>query len=139
MSYIAAQDMIDRFGETELIQLTDHANAGVIDSTVLQRAIDDASSEIDGYLASVYTLPLPTVPPSVIRMTVDMARYYLFGDRVTQAVADRYKGAITFLRGVADGKVSLGIDSAGQPEPVTGGAQIQASSRVFTRDSLADY
>ena len=139
MSYVTAQDMIDRFGSKELIELTDHDNAGVIDDTVLQRALDDASAEIDGYLAAVYALPLSTVPNSVTRLCADMARYYLMGDRVTQAVSDRYKNAVAFLRGVADEKVSLGLDSAAAPALESGGPRIVAADRVFDRGTLGDY
>ena len=99
----------------------------------------DAAAEIDGYLAAVYALPLSTVPVVITRLACDMARYYLMGDRVTQAVGDRYKNAIAFLRAVADGKVSLGLDMASTPANDAGGAVAVAASRVFTRDSLADY
>ena len=44
MSYCTRQNLIDRFGEPELIQLTDLDNLGVIDDTVLNQAISDADA-----------------------------------------------------------------------------------------------
>ena len=49
--------MIDRFGEREIIALTDRDNTGGIDSTVLAKALDSAESEISTYLAPKYALP----------------------------------------------------------------------------------
>ncbi len=139
MSYAAIQDMIDRFGSKELIELSDHGNTGAIDNTVLQGALDDASAEIDGYLAAVYTLPLSTIPVVLKRLCGDMARYYLMGDRVQQAASDRYKNAVAFLRGVADEKVSLGLDAAAAPALESGGPRVVAADRVFNAGSLGDY
>ena len=139
MPYAVQQDLIDRFGSKDLIELTDHANVGVIDSTVLARAITDASTEIDGYLAGIYTLPLSTVPLVVTRLACDMARYYLMGDRVTDAVAARYKNAVTFLRAVADGKASLGLDATNKLADESGGVSFRSATQVFTSDELVDY
>ncbi len=139
MSYATQQDMIDRFGSKELIELTDHSNLGTIDATVLGRALDDASSEIDGYLATSYTLPLTTIPTVINRLAADMARFYLCGDRVTTAAQARYTNAIAFLRAVANGTVTLGVDATGVKAPEEGGALTSAATRVFTQDSLGDY
>ena len=62
MAYCTQQDMIDRFGSEDLIQLTDRNALGVIDATVLSAAIDDATDTMDTYIATRYTLPLAVVP-----------------------------------------------------------------------------
>ena len=134
MSYVTKQDLIDRFGEEELIQLTDRAGAGVIDDQVLNRAIADADAEIDGYLAGRYVLPLAVVPASLGRIAADLARYYLYEDAATEHVRQRYEDAVRFLRAVGEGKVSLGIDAAGAKAQPAGGATMTSAGRVFTRD-----
>ncbi|MCR6494794.1 DUF1320 family protein [Thermomonas sp. S9] len=42
--------------------------------------LDDAQAEIDGYIASRYKLPLPTVPAALARIACDVARYRLWED-----------------------------------------------------------
>ncbi|MEW6314133.1 MAG: DUF1320 domain-containing protein [Pseudomonadota bacterium] len=139
MSYATQQDLVDRFGEQELIQLTDRNNNFVIDATVVARALADADAEIDGYLAGRYTLPLASVPVVLVRLAADMARYFLYDDRATEQVKARYDSAVRFLRSVASGDVSLGLSSANQPAPQSGGVQVAAGDRVFSAGSLSDY
>lgn len=104
--------MVTRFSETELIQRTDTQNAGVIDSDVLSRAIEDASADIETYL-SRYSLPLSPVPRSLNRICCDMARYYLYDDGMPDVVKTRYDDAIKFMTGISRGSIHLGVDSAG--------------------------
>lgn len=47
---ITTQDLIDRFGETEIINLSDHDSYKQINETVLTRAINDATALIESYL-----------------------------------------------------------------------------------------
>jgi phage gp36-like protein len=61
MAYTSTQQLIDRFGEHELIQLTDRYGAGVIDTQVAAQAISDANAEVDAYLRSFGFSPLSTV------------------------------------------------------------------------------
>lgn len=139
MTYATAQDLTDRFGATELIELTDRANTGAIDTTVLGRALADADAEINGYLASRYTLPLASVPPVLVAKASDMARYYLYDVRVTEAVKARYDDAVKYLQSLPKGLVSLGLDPVNVPVADAGGVQIQANARVLTADNLVDY
>ena len=140
MSYATKQDLIDRFKEPELIQLTDSSgDAGAIDDTVLSRALDDADAEIDTYLVARYALPLPTVPRVLVNAACDIARYRLYEDRSTEHVTKRYDDAVKLLRMVSEGKVSLGLDTNQQATTTAGGPQFDSPGRVFTRDSLADY
>lgn len=146
MTYATQQHMIDRFGQQELIELTDRANLGAIDVDVLGRALDDADAEINGYLATRHTLPLASVPLVLTRVACDVSRYFLYEDRVTEAVRVRYQDAIKFLRGVSDGSISLGVDASNNAPAESGGPQFDSGGRVFTRGrsdgtegSLDDY
>ncbi len=133
MTYAIKQNLIDRYGSEELLQLTDRANTGLIDDTVIARALADADAEINGYLATHYTLPLAPVPAALEKLACDIARYRLYEDRVTEIVEKRYDDAIKFLQGVASGKVSLGIDAANAQPVATGGPSFSAGDRVFTK------
>jgi phage gp36-like protein len=139
MTYATTQDMIDRFGQQELAELTDRTNGAVIDATVLGKALADADAEINGYLASRYTLPLASVPPILTKFAADIARYQLYDVRVTEAVKARYDDAIKFMKDLARGLGSLGLDQVDEPVADAGGVQIQANVRVFCRARLEDY
>lgn len=130
MPYVTQQQLIDRFGEGELIQLTDRANAGAINAQVLAQAITDAGAEIDGYIASRYPVPSNPAPAILTLYCGDIVRYRLYDDAATEEVRRRYEDAVKFMRLVADGKVRLGADA-----PATvGGAEMATDGRVFGRD-----
>lgn len=111
MSYCTLQDMVDRFGESELIQLTDRDGLNEIGTAIVDRAIEDASAVIDGYLASVYPLPLATVPPQLVRINCDVARYYLHanGSMAPESIEKPYDHAIKYLMAMANGTVSMEV------------------------------
>lgn len=131
--YASQQDMIDRFGEDELIQLTDRNGTGEIDSDVLDRSIADAAAEIDSYLGGRYTLPLTAVPQVLVRVCADIARYRLYDAQPTDLVASRYKADTQWLTQVANGVVQLGLDPGNQSAAVSDGAQMQSGGRTFDR------
>lgn len=131
MPYITQAQLIDRFGQPELIQLTDRdGSAGAIVTAVLDAAIMDASEEIDSYLRVVRTLPLPApVPARLVRVAGDLARYHLYDDRATEEVRTRYEDAIRWLRDVAAGRASLGVEDPAPAE--VGGITISAPASEY--------
>lgn len=131
--YATRQDMVDRFGEEELIELTDRYRAGAIDDGVLDRALLDASNEITPYLAGRYHLPFAAVPESLVRICCNMARYNLYDKAATDRVEKDYDAAIKFLTAVAKGDLHIGPDSAGAPPASTDGAEMESGGRVFGR------
>ena len=98
-SIITRQDLIDRFGEDELVLLTDREGRGVIDDEVLNRAIEDAEAETAAYIQAA-GLVLPSPPKVLVIKVCDIARYYLHDNGETHLVLDRYKQAIAWLRDV---------------------------------------
>lgn len=106
---ITLTDLIDRFGESEIAQLTDRENYSDIDMAVVNRAITDAQSDVESYLNAtglvsrnakgelVYT-PRQAVPKSLIIKTCDIARWYLHDEQITDTVQKRYDEAMAWLR-----------------------------------------
>jgi phage gp36-like protein len=140
MTYATKQEMIDRFGDLELKQLTDRTGlVDAIDDVVLGKALDDADAEINGYLMGRYVLPLASTPKILVGLACDIARFRLFEDRATEHVRTRYDDALKYLRDVARGQISLGLDAAGQPAAEGGGAKAEGEERVFNNTTLADY
>lgn len=133
MTYATKQNLIDRFTEGELIELTDDANLGVVDEAAVAKALADADAEINSYLAGRYTLPLAQTSDELERLACDIARYHLYDTSATEAVKTRYDDAVKKLRDVARGVASLGIDQASQPVKVAGGAAISSGGRDFGR------
>ena len=138
MNYATVQDMIDRFSERELIQLTD-PDIAIVREPKAQRALDDAQSLADGSLARVYRLPLTgctmpapvpgnpaavqlVPPPQLTRIVCDLARYYLYeGLAPDHEVAIRYKAAVAELQAIADGKAVLTCPWGGLPGALVAG------------------
>ncbi|HYH17505.1 MAG TPA: DUF1320 domain-containing protein [Azospirillum sp.] len=136
MSYATLQDLIDRFGADELVQLTDRAAVPTeaIDEVVVGRALDDARRLIDGYVGGRYRLPLAPVPDLVRRIACDLARYFLHSNKPTELVKDSYKEAVRLLEKVAAGTVTL--QAAGLEAPAsthTGAAFIAGEAPLFGR------
>jgi phage gp36-like protein len=141
MPYATAQDMLDQFGQRELIALTDRDNVGVVDDAVLARALVDADAEIDSYLAGRYTLPLVGTFPVLKRHAANMARYFLSGAEVTEVevVRTRYTDALRYLESVRDGKTMLAADAAGAVASEPARISVVGSERAFTADTLTDF
>lgn len=117
MSYCTAQQLIDQFSEVELIQLTDRpdpetgATENTLDYQVLDSAIVKAAKRVEGYISPRYTLPLSQSmidSSSLSEMTGYIVRKILYDDAPIDVVIDDYKDALTWLRDVQAGRVSLG-------------------------------
>lgn len=136
MSYATVADMVLRFGESVMVQLTDLARSGQVDHAAAQMALDDAAAEIDGYL-NRYTRPFATVPRILTVYCCDMARYRLATGmrQLTDDVQSRYDAAVGYLRLVATGRASLGGLPASQA-PATDNTVVFAEpvQKVFGRD-----
>ncbi len=136
MSYATAEELIAAVpdGATLVAQLTGTEEP---DTDTIDRALADASAEIDSYLASRYPLPLETVPSVLRQKAVDIAVYRMMTLRPMGAIDDareRYKDAISWLKLLAEGKVSLGVPSnePGAEADSSGGVAFVASPSVMS-------
>lgn len=144
MSYATAQDMMARYPNRDLVQLSNEDPAATTaNSAALQQALDDASAEIDSYLEGRFAMPLANPPAVLNRLACDIAMYRLQALRPLHDLADarkRYEDAVAFLLETAKGTVTLGL-AADNQEPATapGAATIQGPQRVFDRDKLKGF
>lgn len=159
MQYALVQDLIDRFGERELVELTDPAELDAVDADRVQLKLDDAHALADGYLARVYALPLAgcvkpvgvgaveqVPPPQLTRIVCDIARYYLYDDLAPEAeVYRRFKAALAELQAIADGTQRLICPWGGEPGsptvvgPAAGDTWAEFRPRAITRDVDEGY
>lgn len=140
--YVTQEEMVQRFGEPLLIQLTDMAAVptGLLDVRALEAAISDASEVIDSYAAGRYRVPLAPVPAPVRRWCADMAVYYLHRDGVPEHIRKAFEDALAALREVASGRVLL--QAAGLDAPsAAGGREVKAAgpARIFSSETMRGY
>ena len=105
---ITLQDLVKRFGETEIAKLTDRENYQVIDEAVAATAIKDAEGEVAGYLRAAGLVSKDALgnivyrngadlPSDLALHTCNIARYNLYDNGVTETVEKRYDDAIKWL------------------------------------------
>ena len=139
MTYTTKAEMIARYGETEITELTDRMGAGVVDVSVLNKALTDADALIDGYLAARYTLPLATTPTMLVGLASDIARFKLWDDSAPEEVRKRYEDALAQLKLLSQGGVVLPPDAQGDKPAQASGMDYYSQERVFTAETLVDY
>ena len=116
MAYCTEQDLINRGWETELMQLTDKIGAGVIDDTMLNQAINDASATIDAYLQEKYALPITQTVEILTNICCDITRFLLFDVQAHDLAIKRYEIAIRQLEQIAKGQLLLGVAQVTQAQ-----------------------
>lgn len=141
MTYATTSDIRAVFDERELIMLTDDSGAAdAINDVKIELALDDATAEINGYLAS--RLPFATVP-NILRVHCrDLARYRLYANkaRVSDDIQQLRDASIKYLELVAAGKISLGDEDEGETVSSSPGpAIIEGDAPVMTRDTLKGF
>jgi len=137
MGHCIVQDLVDRFGAAEMAQLTDREHGTTLDNAVAQRAIDDASSEMDSYLATRYRLPLPSEPPVLLVVCADIARFILYKDAPLEEVRKRAEDARAWLKDLAKGFANLDLGPVDVPAARPG--SFQADTRMFSREALRGF
>lgn len=142
MNYCTKADMLARFDPRTLVQLTDRpANDTVepateITDAVLDQARGDVGDLIDGYLAVTYALPLPTTPPSLVRVACELTLAFLYRDSMPEHVAALRKAAMAWLADVRDGRVRLFPNDPPTEGKGGGLVEMTTSDRIFTRESM---
>ncbi|TFF20537.1 DUF1320 domain-containing protein [Jiella endophytica] len=139
-NFATQQDLVDRFGSTELVQLTDRVNRPptTIEATAVSQALADASALASGYVGKFYKLPMASVPQALVRATADIARFYLWGSKAeTDGEVERnFKIAVAWLKDISRGVVQLDVEGVAPAQPEGGSVQISAPERRFSRASM---
>lgn len=132
MTYATVDAMKNKFGEQELIQLTDNEEPYqyAINMTKLDSAMNEANSEIDAYVGTRYSLPLQVIPPFLVNIACNLARYYAVTGDVTEndPIKNRYESSIKTLSKISKGELTLGGSPAGESAPVQ-----TANTVIFNR------
>jgi phage gp36-like protein len=140
VSYALVADLVARFGQREMIQLTDRSTppADVVDPAVAQPALDAASAIMDGFISVKYALPLTATSPLLVEICADVARFRLYADQAPEIVQKRNDSAMGMLRQIAQGVMK--IDAASQePPPRADVIETSGPERRTTRDQLRRF
>lgn len=138
MAYATQQNCIDRYGTDIVTVATDHDGNGVIDNSVLQRALDDATATINSYVAGLPGFPFEVTPDSFEKLCCEMALYNasFTANTVTEEQRTRYDDALKYLTLVAQQKIRLSTGAGQNIVESNATANIISSERIFTRTSL---
>lgn len=138
--YAAKSDMLERYEELELIQLTDNAEpyTGEIVDSILNNALNDASATIDLYLGGRYDLPLAQTPAALVDLCCTLAFYRLNRGRYTEDLRKDFDDTMRILEQISQGKIKL--DQGGdEPKSAAAIAEVDGPNRTFNRDSLKGF
>lgn len=143
MSYATIAEFKAGIPRRDLVALTDlDYGTDTIDDGRIQAALDDATAEIDSYIAKAVTLPLDPVPRILRTLCRDLAlhRLYVNIGHSMEARKSLRDDAVAFLRSVSRGDAALGDGAGVPPEIVTPGvAMTDGAERQLTRDSLKGF
>lgn len=107
--YATLADFIARFGEPEAARLSSRAGtAAVVQDAIIDNALQIASAMVDGYCAARYALPLTVADAALKFHTLSIARYSLELFAHSDASQADYEAAMTYLKGIAAGRVVIG-------------------------------
>lgn len=135
-NYIDQSDLEDRFGEDEIVRVSDRDRDGNEDVDLVADAISDAESEVDSYLGTRYRVPVQDPPRVLVHRTCDIAHYLMLSrwSSATEQDQKRYDDAIEWLERVAAGQASLGTAQEVDESDAAGGVRAESKDRFFGRD-----
>mgnify|MGYP001614563127 CR=1 FL=1 len=137
--YATLADLVDRAGDSEILQVADRDLDGVADASVITAALQAADDTINAYLAPRYALPLSVVPAIVVKWAVSLARYTLHRDGAPDHVADDQKTALGELRDASSGRLGLPDVAGLSPTAAPGAVTWTSGSSAFDRDHLEGW
>jgi phage gp36-like protein len=141
MSYATQAQLVERYGEQMMLDLTDRAEppAGEIDGDVVDRALADTDAIIDGFLKGRYALPLATTPTLVTQLAIDISIYKLHRTVASEKIEKDYKQALATLRDIANGTVRLDVAGAEPASSGNNGVRVNDRPRDMTPDNLKGW
>jgi phage gp36-like protein len=107
MAYCTQDDLVARFGQTELLAIADRDGDDAIDTAVVSAALEAAANTIDSYIGARYALPLATTPPVLKTLCADLARQALYTTERPKIVDDNAARAMAILKDISRGVASL--------------------------------
>lgn len=142
MPYLTQSDLIEQISEAQLTQLTDDTKLGIVDVDTVTRVITAAEAEVNGYLATRYSVPVGVpVPDLVKKWALDIAVYNLYRrrQRMPADVRTAYEDTIKALTQVAKGTITLGVDPAPAESSEAQEGEVFGPERILDREKLTTF
>lgn len=143
MAYSTQEEMLVRFGETRLVQVTDKSQPPTkqIDAERLEAALTGASELIDGYAAAKYRTPLTPTPDPVRVWCQDIAIYRLYSaiGLVPPDIRTAFEDALAGLKDMAKGLIVFQAEGVPTVNTPNGGILFGVPVRVMTPESLTGF
>ncbi|WIA55479.1 DUF1320 family protein [Sphingobium sp. WTD-1] len=136
--FATAEDMKARYGEDELVQLTDQDGWNAQAIAAINVKLQTASSIAEGYVAKYYA-PAPgrALPPLLTELVCEIA-YAKLHKAPPEAIEKRETRALDQLKDISRGLIK--IDQGKQDIPSrTGAVIVPDRQRTFSRDSLGEF
>ena len=144
--YSSPEDLKLLISEKELVQLCrDNSGQGFADDhvqDVLAEAIDQADSEIDGYIGVAVRLPLSSVAGMIANLSGKIAVYNLLRRRpsIPDHWQSEYKRCLDLLKGIARGDLKLPVSAEADPAPESiGQVVVSAPEKRFTDEVWSKF
>lgn len=140
MAYCTESDLLNQLTQAELVQLTDDAGTGEVDSAKVTSALNAASATIDAYAGARYTLPLQP-SDKVTQLCLDLAVYELEKRRrrLRAATLAARDAALAFLRDLARGRAVLDQPAGASPQASEADVKRTEEERTFSDENLEGF
>lgn len=141
MAYASADQLKAVIPPSDLQLLTDFEGFELPVDARLSQALDDASAEIDSYIAKVVALPLASPPHILTVICRDLAMHRLYVNLGHDMTAyQRLRGdALATLKSIARGETAIGDDDGPAELTSPGVAMTDGVERQMTRDRLRGF
>lgn len=139
MAYASIDDLKTRYGDKEILMLTDLDQSNKINTRLCSIALNDASNVVDSYVSSVVEVPMLAPAPIIKSVVSDIARYMLHTKNTPETVERRYKDAISTLESIRDGDISINGSTQSETTTTAGLVDHTTRDRIFTMDSMRGF
>ena len=136
--YAVQADMEALWGLNDVAVSSDWDNTGHVVPANVTKALASATSTIDRYVAVRYTVPLQVVPDDLKNACCDIGMYLMCptATTMTDQKKERYQNAMSYLKDLSTGKVTLGEQQNSQVAATSADVEIMGPPRALTRESM---
>lgn len=139
MTYATLDHLIERAGIEEIKETADRNADGAIDREWVAAALIHADNIINGYVRARYPDPFVQVPDLLRTWAVSIARYKLHRYSPPEYVETDYKDAISSLKDVAAGKITLPMPDGATPDDPSGQHMSWSPAEVFSEKNMRGW
>jgi phage gp36-like protein len=139
VAYTVQTDLDEYLSEKVLIQLTDDDRTQSINSDIVTECIEGAEAEVNGYLATRYTVPFTTAPALVLEICIVFTVLRLYLRR--GPVPDSFQLVVDEKRRTLD-KIVDGTIKLPDVDPNTDGygdTSFTSNERIFKRSQMSGW